>query len=89
MLMAIAKVHWRNGIWASKGGVEFALTNLAAALALALTGPGLYSLDGVLGIRLPEPLTLIASLVLVILGLLAAFASQAPQPSSQSGATNG
>ncbi|MGA2111794.1 MAG: DoxX family membrane protein [Anaerolineales bacterium] len=89
MLMATVKVHWPNGIWATKGGVEFPLTNLAAALALALTGPGTYSLDGALGIRFPEPVTLIVGLVLVILGLLAAFASQTPRSGSQSGATQG
>ncbi|MGA2819523.1 MAG: DoxX family protein [Anaerolineales bacterium] len=88
MLMAILKVHWPKGIWASKGGLEFPLTNLAVALALALFGPGPYSMDGVLKIALPEPLALLGGLALVILGLAAAFLSQtrppaqAPQPGS-------
>ena len=76
MLMAIAKVHWPKGIWGSQGGIEFPLTNLVVALALALTGPGLYSLDTLLGLVLPEPITLILGLVLVILGVLAALFSQ-------------
>ena len=80
MLMAIAKVHWPKGIWGSQGGLEFPLTNLVAALALALTGPGLYSLDTALGLVLPEPITLIFGLALVILGVLAALLSQVHSP---------
>ncbi|MGD0575813.1 MAG: DoxX family protein [Anaerolineales bacterium] len=91
MLMAIAKVHWPKGMWASKGGMEFPLTNLAVALALALIGPGLFSIDGVLRIALPEPLTLLGGLALVILGVAAAFlsqtrpAAQSPQPGGSKG----
>ena len=40
MAVAIGKVHLRNGFFLNKGGYEFALTLLAACLALALTGPG-------------------------------------------------
>lgn len=40
MAVAIGKVHLHNGFFASKGGYEFALTLLAACVALALTGPG-------------------------------------------------
>jgi putative oxidoreductase len=49
-------VHGDSGPMAAKGGYELALTNLAAALALAATGPGRYSLDALLGRRLPKPL---------------------------------
>ncbi len=70
MLVAISQVHWAKGFWNSKGGFEFPLINLAAALALALTGPGAYSLDAVMGIHLPQPATLLIGLALVILAVL-------------------
>ena len=54
MIMATAKVHWGKPIWAGKGGAELPLTNLASAAALALVGPGKYSIDHALGIRLPR-----------------------------------
>jgi len=45
MLTAIATVHWRNGFWAGKGGYEFNLLILAAAVALAAIGPGRFAVD--------------------------------------------
>ena len=55
--MAVAvSVHWGRGVWGAKGGVEMPFMYLAAAAALALTGPGRFSLDAALGIALPEPL---------------------------------
>jgi putative oxidoreductase len=47
-------VHADKGPLSAKGGYELPLTNLAAALALAGTGPGRYSLDALLGRRLPS-----------------------------------
>lgn len=77
MLIAIFKVHWTKGFWNTKGGIEFPLVNLTAALALGLLGPGAWSFDAVLGIRLPEPVALGAGLALVVLGAIAGFLSQA------------
>ncbi len=47
MAVAIAKVHAKNGPWVTKGGFEYNLTLIAAALALAGEGPGVLSIDGV------------------------------------------
>ncbi len=80
MLVAISQVHWPRGFWNTQGGFEFPLINLAAALALALTGPGLYSLDGALGTSLPEPVVLLVGLVLVIIGVLFEQSDIAHQP---------
>ena len=49
MLNAIGTVHWKNGFWSTKGGYEFNLTLLAAAVAIVATGPGRFSLDRALG----------------------------------------
>ena len=48
MLGAIFLVHLQHGFDVSKGGVEYALTQLLIALALLLTGPGRYSLANIL-----------------------------------------
>src|SRR6202165_1007801 len=56
MLVAVATVHWTRGFWSTKGGYEFNLTLLAAVTAIALAGPGTYSLDRAIGFHLPEPI---------------------------------
>jgi putative oxidoreductase len=68
MLVAIALVHWPNGFWNGKRGYEFNLSLVAAAVAIALTGPGTYSLDSLIGIHLPEPLTLIVGAITTVAG---------------------
>lgn len=52
MLGAIFLVHLPHGFDVTKGGMEYALTQLLVALALLLMGPGKYSL----GLLLPTPL---------------------------------
>ena len=48
MIGAIFIVHWPHGFDVSKGGIEFALTQLLIAIALLLTGAGRYSLTAIL-----------------------------------------
>jgi putative oxidoreductase len=55
--MAVASsVHSDNGPMGQKGGYELPLTDMLAAVALALTGPGRYSLDSVFRLKLPRAL---------------------------------
>jgi putative oxidoreductase len=50
MAVAIAKVHGPKGFFVQNGGYEYNLVLIIAAVALALVGPGAFSLDHVLGL---------------------------------------
>ena len=50
MIVAAVSVHWEKGLFAGTNGIEVPLLYSAAAVALALIGPGPFSLDAVLGI---------------------------------------
>lgn len=70
MLMAVLKFHWSKGFWGSKGGYEYPLVLGFLSVVLALSGPGAYSLDALLGFSLAMPLVWIilalAALVVII-----------------------
>jgi putative oxidoreductase len=83
MLVAIALVHLPKGFFNTKGGFEFNLAILAAVAAVALIGPGAYSLDSALGIHLPEPGSLIVMTVLTILGVGSALVTRTPEPAPE------
>jgi putative oxidoreductase len=55
MTNAIRHVHAKNGPWVTDGGVEYPVVILAALAALAEDGPGRFSLDDALGLRLRGP----------------------------------
>jgi putative oxidoreductase len=57
MIVAAMTVHWEHGLFASNNGIELPLLYGSAALGLAFTGFGLYSLDNWLGIAGHLPLT--------------------------------
>jgi putative oxidoreductase len=76
MLVAVATVHLPKGFWNAKGGYEFNLAIFASVAALALTGPGTYSLDGLLRINLPEPVTLVAGTIALLAGVAATLGSR-------------
>ena len=79
MAMATATAHTLKPIFVTEGGAELPVTNMAAAMAIILNGPGKYSLDRALGTRLPvwlAPLGLVAIVLSVIYGP----ASETEQP---------
>ena len=50
MAVAIAKVHGPKGFFVQNGGYEYNLVLIIAALAVAVVGPGAFSLDHLLGL---------------------------------------
>ncbi|HLG69352.1 MAG TPA: DoxX family protein [Chloroflexota bacterium] len=53
MVTATFKAHAGKPVWVTHGGAELPLTNMAAASAITLAGPGNISMDRLLGIKLP------------------------------------
>ena len=51
MIVAQAAVHWPNGFFAQKGGIELGVMYSAAALALAVDDYGTVSADALFGLR--------------------------------------
>ena len=83
MSQAVRTVHLENGFFVTEGGYEFNLALVAAAFALADVGPGPWSLDEKLGLRMSGPLWAVAALGAGLAGprLLERFAPPAePEP---------
>jgi len=83
MLVAIALVHWPHGFFSTKGGLEFNLSILAAVAAIAIAGPGAYSLDAALRISFPEPIVLIVGTILLLIGVAVALGTRAPEAAAE------
>jgi putative oxidoreductase len=90
MVMATGTAHWGKPIWVTAGGAELPVINIAAATAVAIAGPGKYSLDHALGIRMPKPVAALSAFTagtLIAYGLanrsMAAAAQQAEEPAPQ------
>jgi putative oxidoreductase len=87
LLVVTYVAHWPQGFWAGGGkvGWEFPLPLAAAGFALAILGPGGWSVDRLLGLTYPDWL-LGAWLVLMAIGALGAilartFLAPPPKPS--------
>ncbi|OPH48538.1 oxidoreductase [Paenibacillus ferrarius] len=48
MLVAIFKVHGKNGFWVTSNGIEYNLILIAIAVGVALIGAGDYSIDALM-----------------------------------------
>jgi putative oxidoreductase len=69
MAMATRKAHWDKPIWVTEGGAELPVLNIAVSTALMIREPDAYSLDRLLGVRLPRwlaPLGLVAIILTVL-----------------------
>ena len=82
-LVAVALGHYPKGFFNSKGGYEFNLSLLGAVAALALIGPGTISLDNLLRIHFPEPITVIIVGILTLLGTAAALVTRAREAATE------
>jgi len=51
MVVAAVAVHWKGGFFAASNGIEVPFLYAAGAVALALAGPGRFSLDTLLGLE--------------------------------------
>lgn len=83
--MAVASsTHRANGPFAANGGYELAVTNLGAALTLAATGPGRYSLGGGLSPRLAR-LVALGAAVAAATNLAMVLRTASPTPAEEGG----
>ena len=81
MIVAAGSVHLQNGLFATTNGIEVPLLYGVTAAALALTGPGAYSLDSALGLEtLWTPFVTLTLLALGVLGGLANLALRRTAP---------
>jgi len=91
MIVAAVTVHWSNGFFATTNGVELPLLYAAFAVGLALSGPGRYSLDVLLGFEALWSLPFaVAALVIGAIGaagnLVLRRAALHPSPATSRGA---
>ena len=82
MSMATRKAHWGKPIWVTEGGAELPVLNIAISTALMIREPDGFSLDRLLGIRLPRWVGLVG-LVGIILTLLYAELGAEEEPEQE------
>ena len=81
MIVAAVSVHWQHGVFAVSNGIEVPLLYGVSGVALALTGPGAYSADAVLGLTsLWTPGVILASLALALVGGIGNLALRKTEP---------
>lgn len=79
MIVAAISVHWQHGLFAANSGIEVPLLYAAGGFALALTGPGFFSLDELFGLQsLWSPTLAWVALVVGIVGGIGNLAARRP-----------
>jgi putative oxidoreductase len=76
MIVAVATVHGKHGFFATSQGFEYNFILGAAALAMAFTGPGSFSVDAVAGLSSGGAVWGVGSLVLAVAGSLIPLAQR-------------
>ena len=88
MIVAAVTVHWKNGFFAASNGIEVNTLFSIAAIALAFTGFGTFSIDALIGIdTLITPTVAIAALIAGIAGAIANLSLRRPQAPTTSHAS--
>jgi len=83
VMIVASSLHWSHGLFAQNNGIEVPLLYGAAAVTLALTGPGAYSLDALLGLApLWTPAVIWTALAFGIVVGFANLALRRPSPVS-------
>jgi putative oxidoreductase len=86
VMVVAATVHIKQGFFAQNGGYEYTLVLGVAALSVAFTGPGAFSLDALFGNHLSGTFWGIAALFVGVLGgafsLIQRHTTSAPQTES-------
>lgn len=84
MVVASITVHRKNGFFVATNGIEHPLLMAAAAVGLALTGPGRYSVDQALSnYRLLTPAATWGILAIGLIGGVANLAMRRPAASAR------
>jgi putative oxidoreductase len=86
MAMATRKAHWGKPIWVTEGGAELPVLNIAISTALMIREPDAFSLDRVLGIRLPRwvgPVGLVGVILTVLYSELSAEEEPEQEPQQE------
>ena len=78
MLVATITVHLKNGFFAAGGGYEYNLVLAAAALSVAFSGPGVLSIDALLGYSFAGTLWGIGAIGVAVVGALVQLAQRHP-----------
>jgi putative oxidoreductase len=84
MIVAAISVHWQHGLFASSNGIEVPLLYATSGATLALTGPGRFSLDSLLGLSsIWTPAVTLSILGIAIMGGIANLAlRRVPSPAT-------